>query len=152
MNFDFTIQKICIPNCSLKYDVHVVTCLHEFRRFYEWSILINFDEWNFLILIHQCSDTKLENVKRWTFASGQKSKGVWITRTNIHKSLNKSTDAFNIERRKIHLNHKPRGKVWDISGWISGNFSCFGQDTNRSGLFQVTDILWETFHEDFYCH
>ena len=152
MNFDFTIQKICIPNCSLKNDVHVVTCLYEFRRFYKWSVLINSDECIFLRLIHQCSGKKLGNVKRWTLSSGWKSKGVRISRTNIHKSLDKSTDAFNIERRKIHLNHEPRGKVWDISGWTSENFSCFGQDTNRSGLFQVREILWETFHEVFYCH
>ena len=32
MNFTFTNERICITRCSLHYDVHVVECLHKFRR------------------------------------------------------------------------------------------------------------------------
>ena len=69
--------------------------------------------------------------------------------TSSHKSWGKSTDAFNIEKRKIHLKHKPRGRFWDISGWTSGNFSCLIQETDRAWLFQFREIFWETFHESF---
>ena len=58
-DLDFTIEIICISICGLNYDVHVVTCLHKFRISYHWSIFINLDECNFLILITQCSDKKV---------------------------------------------------------------------------------------------
>ena len=37
-------------------------------------------------------------------------------------------DAFNIEKWKIHLNHEPRGKLWDINVGTSGNFRFLSQD------------------------
>ena len=66
------------------------------------------------------------------------------------KSRGKSTDAFIIEKWTIHMNHEPREKFWDISGWTSGNFSCLGQKTNREGFFQVREICWNTSHESFF--
>ena len=49
-------------------------------------------------------------------------------------------DAFNIEKRKIHLKHEPRGNVLDINGWPYGNFSYLGQEkighvSYKSGRF-----------------
>ena len=49
-------------------------------------------------------------------------------------------DVFNIEKRKIHLKHEPRGKFLDINGWTSGNFSCLSQETNKAGILQVRYI------------
>ena len=84
-------------------------------------------------------------------ASEWESKGVWIIRAYSHKSWGKSTDAFNIEKRKFYLKHEPRGENWDISGWTSGNFSCLVQKKNRAGPFQVREIFWETFNESISC-
>ena len=72
----FTIEGIWTSTYSLNYDVHVMTCIHEFRRSCWWSMFINLDEWKYLILINQCSDRKFWDVKKWTFASGWKFKGV----------------------------------------------------------------------------
>ena len=115
----FTTEWRFISTCSLVYDIHVVTCLHKFRRSCQWSILINLDKCNFLILVNKFSEKKFEDVKKWTFASGCKPKGVWSSSTYIHKSRGKSTGVFKIEKRKIHLNHEPRRKFWDINGWTS---------------------------------
>ena len=61
-------------------------------------------------------------------------------------------DAFNIEERKIHLKHEPREAIWDINGRTYGNFSCLGQETNRAGLLQVSNICWVNLYEYFYSH
>ena len=34
ITFNFNIGRRCIPTCSLNYGVHVMTCLHKFRRSY----------------------------------------------------------------------------------------------------------------------
>ena len=104
------------------------------------------------ILIPKCSDKKFDYFKRWNFASVLKSNGVWSSRTYSHKSRGKSMDAINIEKSKIYLKHETRGKCWNTSGWTYDNFSWLGQETNRTGLFQVMDIVWENFHEYFLCH
>ena len=56
--FTFTIDRRCISTCSLNYDVRVMACLNEFRRSFYISILINADEFKFIILIYQFSDNK----------------------------------------------------------------------------------------------
>ena len=68
---NFTIEWRCISACcSLNYDAHVMTFLHEFREFWQRSIFINSDKCNFLILIPQYSDKKFDYVKMWTFFYG----------------------------------------------------------------------------------
>ena len=146
-DLSFTIEWRGICTCSLNYDVHVVTCINAFKRSYQCSIFINSDECKFFILITKCSYKKFEYIKRLAFASGWKPKGVWSRITYSQKSRGKSTYAFNIEKRKIYLKHEPRGNFRDIDGWTSGKFSFLGQETNRSGLPQFTDICWETLHE-----
>ena len=55
----------------------------------------------------------LKDVKMLAFASGWKSKEVWSSRIYSRKSRGKSTDASNIEKRKIHLKYETRGKFRD---------------------------------------
>ena len=152
MTFNFTTERRCISTCSLNYSVHIVTCLQKFIISCYWSILMNSYECNFLILIPQCSNKKIEYFKRRACTSWCKSKGVWSSRTYIHKSRGKFTYSFNVEKLKIHLKHKPRSKFQGISGWTSGNFSFLGQETNRSGLLYIRDIFCETSHESFSRH
>ena len=95
---------------------------------------------NFLILVPQCGDTKFEDVKRQMFNSGWESKGVWSSRTHIHKVRGISIDAFNIEKWKIHLKHEPRCKRLDINSSTSGDFSCLGLETDKEGLLQLREI------------
>ena len=125
-NFAFTIEIRCISTCSLNYDVHGVTCIHEFRRYCQCSIFINSDKCNCLILINQYIDKKFEDVKRWKLSSGWKTKGIWSSTTHTHKSWGKSTDDFYTEKRKTHMKHEPREEFQDISGRNSWNFSCLG--------------------------
>ena len=56
-----------------------------------------------------------------------------------------------LKKRKINIKHDPRGGFQYINDWTSGDFICLGQETNRSGFFQVRKICWETIHESFYC-
>ena len=76
---------------------------------------------------------KFQDVKRWAFASGWKTKEVWSSITYSHKSRGKSTDAFNVEKYIIHLKHETRGKFWDINVRTTDNFSCLDQERNIAG-------------------
>ena len=151
-DFAFNIDWICISTYSLNYDDHFMTCYHKFIRSFQLYIFIHSYECNFLILVHQYSDKKFEDVKSPAFSSWWKSKGVWSSRTYNHKSRVKSTDAFNIEKHRIRLKHELRGKNWYINDWTSDNLSCLGQETNRAGLLQVREMFWETLHESFSCN
>ena len=82
-----------------------MTCIHEFIISCLCSIFINPYVCKFVILIPKCSEKVFEDVKRWKFASGRKSKGVRSRITYTHKSRGKSTGAFNIEKRKIHMKY-----------------------------------------------
>ena len=82
------------------------------------------------------------------FYSGCKPKGVQIIKTYI-KIPGKNTDAFNIEKRKIHLKHETRGKFRDINGCNSGKFSCLGQEKKKAGLLEFRENFWETLHDCF---
>ena len=107
----------------------------------------------YIILIPQWSDKKFEDVKRRTFSSGWKSKGVQSSRKYSHKSQCKATDALNIENKKYIWSMKP-GKKWDINGQTSGNSILLGQETNRAGIFQWRHIFgtlnyyfsWHSFY------
>ena len=79
-------------------------------------------------------------------------KGVWSSRTYIHKIRGKSKYDFNIEIRKIHMKHEPRGNFRFINDCTSMSFSCLGQETNSTGLLQVRYTYWETLCESFYCN
>ena len=136
----FPIEWRFVSTCILNHYVCVMTCLHRFRISFQFSIFVHSYERKFLILVTQCSDKKFENVNRWTFASGWKPKRKLSSRTYIHKIQGWSTYDFNIKNRKIHFNHEPRGEIWDINVWTSGNFSCLGRVTNGARLFQDRDI------------
>ena len=87
-----------------------------------------------------------------SFYYGWKSKGVRRSIIYSHKILGKSMNVFNIERRKINLEHESRGGGWDINSQNSRDFISFCQDTKGVGLLKVRDICWGIRHESFSCH
>ena len=131
----------------LKYDVHVMTCLSKFRRSYQWYIFIHSVEWNSSSLLSNVVASNLRVSRCVIFLLSGNSKGyeVWGISTYIHKSRGKSTDYFNIEKRKIRLNHEPRDKLWDINDRTYGYLCCLCQEKNRQIYSKSGELFWVPF-------
>ena len=50
-NFIFTLDWRLITICSLRYDDHVITCIHIFRRSWQCTTFVHSDECKVLILV-----------------------------------------------------------------------------------------------------
>ena len=128
-----------------------MACLHELRRYRQFYIFINSDECNIIIMITQCSEINFRISRCGCLLLYINPKGYEVAEHKATKVELNPRMILTLKNEKSIWSMNTGAKFWDISGFTCGNFSYLGQEKNRAGLFQVSDICCETLHESFYC-